>query len=258
MNYPVLLQRLVTFVLSLSFLLLSRMDLGQAGLFVMLFLYSFLIFFELHIIRSTLLEVYADAISESRTILFFLKPRIVNTVLTIIFSVYFATQLILFTNLSSRNELVIIGLSGLILTVITPSIAESWFKAGAAKVFGRIWVISIFVFLAILIDGAYTVLSPIDPRINGPLDENIPDYVIEDVRHSFLYFQHLLRSITFLNMNIESIGLCAQDDLITLCSQTDSWFSIVRFIFVLSPTPYIAYALLLLSIMSIQRIIIVR
>jgi hypothetical protein len=258
MNFVEIRRKLFTFSISVSLLLLSRLDMGLAGIALFLSTFSYLIFHEMHIIRRTMLEIYADAITESKLLHFFLKRRFTNGVLTMVISVFFAANLLLFTNISSLTELFIIGASGLILTAITPSIAAPWFKEGPGKVFGRVAVISIFVLLAILIDGAYTVWSPLDHRIVGPFDENIPDYVIADVHHSATYFQHLLRSITFFNMNIDSIGLCAQADSLNFCSQTDSWFNIVRFILVLSPTPYIAYALLLLSIMSVRRITIVR
>jgi hypothetical protein len=118
-----------------------------------------------------------------------------------------------------------------------------------AKMFTKVAAISIFVMLAILIDGAYTVWSPMDCLIQERFDKDIPDCVIAEVNHSYLYFQHFLRFMKFVDLNIDSIGFGYHDNY---------WFYIARFLVALSPTPYIAYALLLLSIMSIRRIVIER
>jgi|GEM_PF-6295926 len=242
----------ILFSLSILLLLLSTKDFNEIGLWVFLSIFSILIFFELYVIRSTLLRVYAEAIAKDGVVYWLLRGKTFNSIFTAVISIYLAASLLLFTNLSDTVELTIIGFSGIFLIVITPFIkliVDHNVNPEPAKMFIKVGAISLFVLLAILIDGAYTVWGPTTCWIQEQFDENIPDCVIAEVNRSTVYFQHLLRFIKFVDLNISSIGF----------ESPDSYrFDIARFLLALSPTPYIAYALLLLSIMSIRRIIIER
>ncbi len=258
MNFTMIRRSLLIFFLSLAIIGLSRADLGLPGLAFFVITFTYLIFLELYIIRQTLLDVYAEAITDSGFLRFFLKRKFVNAVFTLLISVYLSVNLLLFSNLTDQNQLFFIGMCGLALTVITPSIVRPWIKPGPAAMFGRVAVIFVFVFLAVIVDATYNLMAPIDSRIVEPFDENIPSYVIADVNHSTPYFQHLLRSVKFLSMNMDSIELCAKSDPSNLCEKIDPWLQISRIFLALSPTPYVAIALVLLSIMSILRITIDR
>jgi hypothetical protein len=240
------------FTISLILLLASKEDSHEEGLVFFLLLFSILIFVELKIIRSTLIKVYADAITDNRFLSWILRGKFLNNVLTAFISVYLAGSLLLFSNLSDPAELVIIGFSGILLAAITPlatAIVDPIARPEPAKMFARVAAISVFVVLAILIDGAYTVWGPTNCWIQERFDPNIPDCVIAQVDHSVLYFENLLRLVHFIALNVDSIGFELPNNY---------QFDTARFFLALSPTPYIAYALMLLSIMSIRRIVIER
>lgn len=245
-------RRHLALFICLLLLLISRFDMGDAGLAIFLALFSLLIFLELFLIRRTLIDVYAEAITENRFLHIFLKNSAINGFLTGILSIFFAVNLLTFLNLADLKELLILAICGLGLTWLIPSISgvtNPLFKEKPAAMFSRVAAISIFVAFAVILETAYTVTSPVDTRVSEAFDENIPDFVIEDVSHSSLYYQHFLRSLAFLDMNVDSIRLS---------NEAGYWFDIVRFFLTLSPTPFIAFSLLLLSITSIRRIIIVR
>lgn len=242
----------ILFSLSLLLLLLSRRNFDEIGIWFFLSIFSILIFFELYLIRSTLLNVYANAIAKGGVVYWILRDKTFNYILTAIISIYLAASLLLFSNLADDMELAIIATSGVFLIIITPFVkfvVAPNVNPEPAKMVIKVGAISLFVMLVILIDGAYTVWGPTNCWIQEQFDESIPDCVIAEVNHSYLYFQHLLRFIKFVDLNIGSIGFD---------SQYTYRFSVARFLLALSPTPYIAYALLLLSIMSIRRIVIER
>jgi hypothetical protein len=106
-------------------------------------------------------------------------------------------------------------------------------------------IVFIVVLITVFIDGLYNVFSPIDDRISQPFDINIPKYVIDDIEHSFIHLQHLLRTVMYFKFNIQSISLS---------EDVGVWFVLIRFLLLLSPTPYVAYALLFLSFSAIKKI----
>ncbi len=138
------------------------------------------------------------------------------------------------------------------LAIIIPLVTKTTgalVKTKPAEMFARLVGVFFLVTLAIILESTYQITAPVDERISEPFDEDIPVYVIDDVNHSSLYFRHLLRSLAFVDMNIDSIRTSDESGL---------WFEAVRFFLTLSPTPFIAFSLLLTSIMSIRSIVIVR
>jgi hypothetical protein len=93
------------------------------------------------------------------------------------------------------------------------------------------------------IDATYEAFKPIDPRIQVPADINIPLYVMNDFSHSFEYLQHYIRTLLYINYVVDSLELL---------DGFGKWFFIVKFFIVVSPTPYIAYILILLALESIK------
>jgi hypothetical protein len=229
---------------SLLFIGLARLDMGGLGTVLVVSAIAACIFLELFFIRKTLIDVYADALSEHKVVLFFLRHRIVNAVLSGILASWMAFYLFVHVNLVTTLELGFFGFLSLLLVFLLPSankVAKSVTKEKPSKALARIILVFITVLLTVILDGAYNTFAPVDPRIKEPFDANIPLYVIEDVYHSFTYLQHFLRTLAFLKHNVQSIALS---------DQIGSWFEVVKFLVLLSPTPYVAFAFLYLSLSS--------
>ena len=238
---------IVTFA-SITLLIAAKIDMGLIGSWFIIAALSALVFTELFFIRITMINVYADAITENKFLLFFLKQRVMNVVLSLIVALYFGFYLFVHVNLIPYSELGFFLFAGLVLSVLlapAKSSAESVTKKEPAKAFARMALIFIVVLLAVLLDGAYSAFfAPLDTRILKAFAVDIPLYVIEDVEHSYTYLQHLLRTLTYVEYNVQSM---------TLSDKAGVWFEYVRFLLLLSPTPYIAYALIFLSLSSIRE-----
>lgn len=247
MNFNEILKRFWALSLSILALVVSRWDMGLGGAFLVVAVFTAFIFVELFFIRTTILNIYAEAITEHRVLLLFLRNRGVNYFLSGIISAYLSFYLFIHVNVSFFGELAFFIVSGILLSFFmgpATSAAKLIAKEKPSKVFAHVGVVFIVVLITVLLDGLYNAFLPIDNRITSPFDVNIPLYVIDDVRHSCIYLQHLLRTVLFFKYNLQSIGL--QDDI-------GDWFVAVRFLLLLSPTPYIAYALLFLSFSSIKK-----
>ena len=116
-----------------------------------------------------------------------------------------------------------------------------------AKAVGRFAIILFVAVLIAIIESGQQILSPIDNRIQAPFDVDIPDYVIHDISHSVKLLQALLRTSYFIKMNLDSMGLIEESHAVV---------DILRFVLVIEPAPFIAYALLLMSLFAIKRIMI--
>lgn len=232
---------------SIAILGLARMDLGATGAIVFVAVFAIAIFIELLFIRTALLHIYADALSENRLVLFFIKKPFINIVVSVVISFYLAIYLFIHINLNSKIHFIFYFVAGVMLSLLSSTIVKksrAAVKERASKVVSHVALIFIAVFTTVLADGIYNAFAPIDSRITEAFDVNIPDIVIQDVKHSYSYLQHLLRTIYYLTLNIQSIALI---------DGTQTWLDVVRFFLALSPTPYIAYALLFLSLSSISR-----
>ncbi|QEQ96802.1 hypothetical protein [Neptunomonas concharum] len=229
------------------FIVFARLDMGRSGTVLIAIAIAALIFLELFFIRKTLFDVYADALTEHKVVMFFLKHRVINAVLSAIVASWLALYLLIHVNLAAPANLGFFVLLGILLMVLLPSadkLAKSVVKEKPSIAFSRIGLVFIAVLMTVLLDGASNAFLPIDSRIKEAFDEDIPLYVIDDVKHSFLYLQHFLRTLAFLNYNVQSIGLS---------DQVGSWFQVVKFLLLLSPTPYVAFSLLYLSLSSIGK-----
>lgn len=233
--------------LSILALLISRWDMGLGGAVLVVAILAVFIFVELFFIRTTILNIYADAITEHKVLLFFLRNRGINYFLSGIISVYLSFYLFIHVNISTYWELLFFCVAGLLLTFFigpAKSIANSVTKEKPSKVFSRVGMVFIVVLITVLLDGLYNAFLPIDARITKAFDVDIPLYVINDIEHSYTYLQHFLRTVLYFKYNIQSIGL--HDDI-------GGWFVAIRFLLLLSPTPYIAYALLFLSFFAVKK-----
>ncbi len=105
-------RRLVALLICLLLILFSRTDLDTAGLIVGVVAFSLLIFLELYLIRMTLIEVYAEALTENRFVSTILKGAVINTLVSAVLSLYLSANLIVFANSADLTELAILGLSG--------------------------------------------------------------------------------------------------------------------------------------------------
>lgn len=231
----------------LLLIFLARLDTGLSGALIIALVIAIFIFLELVLVRKILIDVYADALTEHKVVLFFLKHRFVNGLISVILASWLALYLLIHVNLVTTAELGFFVFLGILLVVLLPSankVAKSMAKEKPSMAFSRIGLIFITVLLTVLIDGLYNSFAPVDSRIKEALDADIPLYVIEDVQHSVLYLQHFLRTLAFLKYNVQSIGLS---------DQIGPWFQIVKFLLLLSPTPYVAFSLLYLSMLSIVR-----
>lgn len=229
------------------FIQLARLDMGRSGTLLIVLAIAALIFLELFFIRKILIDVYTDALTEHKVVMFFLRHRVVNAVLSAIVAAWLALYLLIHVNLVAPAELGFFVFLGILLVVLLPSadkVAKSVAKEKPSMAFSRIGLVFITVLLTVLLDGAYNAFTPIDSRIKEAFDADIPLYVIDDVKHSFLYLQHFLRTLAFLKYNVQSIGLS---------DQVGSWFQVVKFLLLLSPTPYVAFSLFYLSLSSIGK-----
>jgi hypothetical protein len=233
--------------LSIVALLIARLDMGLGGAFLVVAMFAGFIFVELFFIRTTILNIYADAITEHRLLLIFLRHRGVNYILSGVISLYLSFYLFIHVNVISLAEIVFFLFTGILLTLFmrpAKNAANLIAKPVPSKVFSRVGLVFIVVLLTVLLDGLYNSFLPIDSRIIKAFDVNIPLYVVDDVQHSYIYLQHFLRTVLFFKYNIQSIGL--HEDI-------GGWFVAIRFLLLLTPTPYIAFALLFLSFSAIKK-----
>lgn len=247
LEFKALIKRFGVLILSIIALLVARLDMGLGGAFLVLAIFTGFIFVELFFIRTTLLNVYAEAITEHKVLLFFLRHRGVNYFLSGIISLYLSFYLFMYVNVSTFPELVFFVISGAMLTFfIGPArnAANAVTKEKPSRVVSRVGVVFIVVLVTVLLDGLYNAFLPIDGRITELFDTDIPLYVIQDIEHSYDYLQHFLRTVLYLKYNIQSIGLS---------EDVGGWFVIIRFLLLISPTPYIAYALLFLSFYAVKQ-----
>jgi len=206
------------------------------------------ILFELFFIRTTLLNIYAEAITGHKVLLYFLRNRGINFFLSAVIALFLSFYLFIHINVASLSELGFFLISGVFLSLfLAPAnkASKSILKKKPSKVVSRVVIVFIVVLITVFIDGLYNVFSPIDDRISQPFDINIPKYVIDDIEHSFIHLQHLLRTVMYFKFNIQSISLS---------EDVGVWFVLIRFLLLLSPTPYVAYALLFLSFSAIKKI----
>ncbi|MCA9232858.1 MAG: hypothetical protein KDA57_19570 [Planctomycetales bacterium] len=244
------LRHLGIFFVSVLLLLAAYSDMGFAGVVLFTVVFSTLIFVELMFIRSTLLRVYAAAIARRGLLRTLLQGRLVNIVVAASMSLYLALNLLVYVNLAGYPEFLFIVFAGLLISALSTPLQESVsqvLQEEPAKAVGRFAIILFVALLVATIESGQQILSPIDNRIEAPFDVDIPDYVIHDISHSAKIFQDLLRTSRFLTMNIDSIGLLEEHRVA---------LDILRFILVIQPAPFIAYALLLLSLFAIKRVVI--
>jgi len=239
--------KLLPACVSLLLLVLARLDMGAVGASIILLVLSCLIFLELLFIRTTLINIYADALTEHRLLLFFLRSRLVNIILNTVISIYLSFYLFVHVNISTVPELLFYILAAVLMSLLyipAKAGANSVVKEAPSKVVSRVGLVTVVVLITVILDGLYNSLIPIDPRITGIFDKDIPLYVIDDIERSYLYLQHFLRTILYIQYNIQSIGLS---------EDVGEWFLIVRFILNLSPSPYIAYTLIFLSLSAVKK-----
>lgn len=244
--------RFWVYLCSILALVLAQVDFGIGGAAFFITLFAVFIFMELYFIRSTLIHIYADAVTEHRILLFFLRSRVLNLTLSAVISLYLAFYLFIYVNLITAVDFVFFLIAGGLLSLLsgpTEHAAESVAKEKPAKVFARVGLVFIVVLLTVLLDGVYNAFLPVDGRILLPFDVDIPLYVTEDLEHSWTYLQHFLRTALYFRYNVQSIGLS---------EEAGYWFSAIRFFLLLSPTPYVAYALLFLSFSAIRRFAVVK
>lgn len=245
------LRHLGIFALSLLLLFWARSDTGTVGILLVVSVFTALIFVELLFIRSTLLRVYAKVMAKPGLVRTFLEGRILNAVIALMISAYLAVNLVVHINLADYVEVVFLAVAGLLIAGLSSPVrhqTEAMLQEEPAKAISRFAVALGVALLVAGLEGGYSVVAPVDPRIQTPLDIEIPTYVIEDVSHSSKQFQHLLRTVQFLSMNLDSISL----------DQDLHWgVAALKFFVLLSPAPYLGYALLLLSLFAIKQVIIV-
>lgn len=246
-KYPTYLFQIAMVAATIGTLALARVDFGATGAVLVVSFIAGAIFIELIFIRTALINIYADALTEHKVMLFLIKKPVINMIVSAVISLYLS--LYLFTNINTNpiSHLVFYLFAGMMLSILSGAVdsrARSVTKERASQVVSRVVVIFIVVFTTVLIDAAYKTFSPTDIRINDALDANISTLVSDDIKHSYTHLQHLLRTIHFANLNMQSIALIEDNK---------AWFDAVRFLLSISPTPYIAYALLFLSFSSIAK-----
>ncbi|WP_156815148.1 hypothetical protein [Amphritea japonica] len=252
MRFKEFIKRVLVLVLSLIFLVFLKIDLGIEGAIFFVLIVAVFIFAELIQIKSSLVKTYAEALTENKLILFFLENRILNYFVSGVFSLYFSFYLFVHVNTNEYNELYFFVFSGFLLSFLVlpvKSTMNSLFKELPAKAFSRLSVVFIVVLFTVILDGTYNAFLPVDSRVKEPFDIDIPLYVMDDIKHSYIYLQHTLRTALYLKVNVQSVALY---------DEVGDWFAIIRFFLLLSPTPYIAYALIYLSLNSIVNFNITR
>lgn len=238
-------KKILSLILSMVIVILMKADIAIEFSMLLVFLTTAFIFIELFFIKNTIVRAYSEALTENKIILFFIGHRLINITISSFFSIYISFYLFIHINITEHTELGLYFISGILLSVLLVSAKKSteyFFKNLPAKAFFRLSLIFTVVFITVIIDGLYNFLMPIDSRITKIFDEDIPLYVIEDIEHSFIYLQHLLRTALYFKLNIQSIE--KSEDI-------GGWVSLIKFILLLTPTPYIAYTLLYLSFFSI-------
>ena len=244
------LRHLGIFTISIFLLLAAYSDMGYGGVVLFTFVFSALIFLELMFIRSTLLRVYAAAIAQRGLLRTLLQGRVVNIAVAATISVYLALNLLVYVNLAGYTEFIFIALAGLLISALSTPLQDSVnqvLQEEPAKAVGRFAIILFVAVLIAIIESGQQILSPIDNRIQAPFDVDIPDYVTHDISHSVKLLQALLRTSYFIKMNLDSMGLIEESHAVV---------DILRFVLVIEPAPFIAYALLLMSLFAIKRIMI--
>ncbi|MGY0579986.1 MAG: hypothetical protein ACW7DR_18335 [Paraglaciecola chathamensis] len=103
------------------FIVFARLDMGVSGALLIVLVITALIFLELFFIRKTLIDVYADALTEHKVVMFFLKHRVVNAVLSAIMAAWLALYLLIHVNLVAPAELGFFVFLGVLLLVLLPS-----------------------------------------------------------------------------------------------------------------------------------------
>ncbi len=252
-------------VVSMIILYLAQEDMGGWGVVFWLTVFTGLIFVEFCFIRQTLVDVYAEAITENRYVLFFLRSRFTNYPVALIISIFLALYLLIHINIPITHEhihplprthdhipyqLLPFLIAGILLSWLLQPLGvrlSGLFKKRPALVFTRLSGIFIVVCLVVILDGVYNAFD-IDNRIQERFDISIPKYVIHDISHSYKHFQDLLRTLLYVDLNIQSI--------IGFREGSGEWRDyLLKFIacmLSLSPTPYIAYTLTLLSLRSLE------
>lgn len=238
-------KKILALVFSMGIVTLMKSDIAIELSIFLIFLTAVFIYVELFFIKNTIVRAYSEALTENRIILFFIGHKFINIVISAFFSIYISFYLFIHINITEYKELGLYCISGILLSVLLVSAKKSteyFFKNLPAKAFFRLSLIFTVVFITMIFDGLYNFIMPIDNRITEMFDENIPIYVIEDIEHSFVYLQHLLRTALYFKFNIQSIE--KSEDI-------GDWVSVIKFILLLTPTPYIAYSLLYLSFVSL-------
>ncbi len=244
------------FIISIILLYLAQLDMGKWGVVSFGAIFFVLIFMEMWFIRQTILNVYAEAITENRFLLFFMRGKFANSILSLIIATFLALNLLIHINIPQADDylpfmrflpFVFAGL--LLFWFVRPlgSQLSKVLKEKPALAFNRAGSVFFVVCFIVLLDGVYGMFA-IDGRIRGVFDSDIPIYVAEDIKHSWAYFQHLLRTLLYIDLNVQSIGLWEP-------GSEHWWVYLIKAIvsiLSLSPTPYIAYTLALLSIRSIE------
>jgi len=239
---------LYSVLISLVLLALAKVDINAGGIVLFTLSFSILIYAELLFIRTTLSEVFAEAVSNSALLTVLLKGKLINVLFALIIAVYLAINLMIYLHTTGLFEYVLFALAGVTFMFVnraTGQVSAATLREKPAKAYGRIGVIFTIVVFIVVIDGLYQTFVPIDDRMTASFDKDIPLLVIEQSTHSFEYFQHLTRSILFVKYNLQSIEL--HDEI-------GPWFIWVKFFLLISPSPFVAYTLLLLSLFSVKRV----
>jgi len=240
-------QKILAVVVSMGIVALMKYDLSIEFSLLLVFIAAVFIYRELYLIKDAIAKVYSEALTENKIILFIIGHKFINIVISAFFSIYISFYLFIHINIIEQKEIWFYFLSGLLLSVLLSTARKSteyFFKNLPAKAFFRLSLIFAVVFITVIVDGLYNYMTPIDSRITEMFDKDIPLYVIEDVDHSFVYLQHLLRTALYIKFNIQSIE--RSEDI-------GEWVSAIKFILMLSPTPYMAYTLLYLSLVSLTE-----
>lgn len=240
-----MIKKILALVVSIGIVVLMKYDIAIEISLLLISITALLIYFEIYLIKSTIVQAYSEALTENRIILFFIGHKFINVIVSAFFSIYISFYLFIHINLIEYKDVWLYLVSGFLLTMLLSTAKNTtgyFFKDLPAKSLFRLSLVFTVVFITIIVDGLYNSMMPIDSRITVMFDKDIPLYVIEDIKHSFVYLQHLLRTALYFKLNIQSLE--KSEDI-------GEWVSVVKFFLLLSPTPYIAFSLLYLSVVSI-------
>lgn len=113
-----MIKKILALVVSMGVVALMKYDIAIEISLLLISITALFIYFEIYLIKSTIVQAYSEALTENRIILFFIGNKFINVIVSVFFSIYMSFYLFIHVNIIEFKELWLYLVSGFLLTVL--------------------------------------------------------------------------------------------------------------------------------------------